>query len=113
MSEFINNSRHRVDQLKKLILGLHDGDTAEETQEKLVEMMGSVPYSEVVQAEEELIEEASRLGKEIYGLDPNDFDPERVASGCLNKADVLEAVLAMGEKYGLKSAEEYRRERDE
>ena len=57
MSEFINNSRHRVDQLKKLILGLHDGDTAAETQEKLVEMMGSVPYSEVVQAEEELIEE--------------------------------------------------------
>ena len=57
MSEFINNSRHRVDQLKKLILGLHDGDTAEETQAKLVEMMGSVPYSEVVQAEEELIEE--------------------------------------------------------
>ena len=36
---------------------MHDGDTAEETQEKLVEMMGSVPYSEVVQAEEELIEE--------------------------------------------------------
>ena len=50
---------------------------------------------------EELIEEASRLGKEIYGLDPNDFDPERVSSGCLNKADVLEAVLAMGDKYGL------------
>lgn len=57
MSEFINNSRNRVDHLKKLILGLHDGDTAEETQAKLVEMMGSVPYSEVVQAEEELIEE--------------------------------------------------------
>jgi DUF438 domain-containing protein len=57
MSEFINNSRHRVDQLKTLILGLHDGNSAEDTQEKLVEMMGSVPYSEVVQAEEELIEE--------------------------------------------------------
>ncbi len=57
MSEFINNSRHRVDQLKKLILGLHDGNSAEDTQDKLVEMMGSVPYSEVVQAEEELIEE--------------------------------------------------------
>ncbi len=57
MSEFINNSRQRVDKLKKLILGLHDGDTAEETEAKLVEMMGSVPYSEVVQAEEELISE--------------------------------------------------------
>ena len=57
MSEFLNNSRQRVDQLKKLILGLHDGNSAEDTQEKLVEMMGSVPYSEVVQAEEELIEE--------------------------------------------------------
>ena len=57
MSEFLNNSRQRVDQLKKLILGLHDGNSAEDTQDKLVEMMGSVPYSEVVQAEEELIEE--------------------------------------------------------
>ena len=57
MSEFINNSRNRVNQLKKLILGLHSGKTADETKEKLVEMMGNVPYSEVVQAEEELIEE--------------------------------------------------------
>jgi len=57
MSEFINNSRQRVDKLKMLILGLHDGNSAEDTQEKLVELMGSVPYSEVVQAEEELIEE--------------------------------------------------------
>ena len=57
MSEFINNSRQRVDKLKMLILGLHDGNSAEDTQAKLVELMGSVPYSEVVQAEEELIEE--------------------------------------------------------
>jgi uncharacterized protein len=57
MSEFINNSRNRVDQLKTLILGLHKGNSATDTQTKLVEMMGSVPYSEVVQAEEELIEE--------------------------------------------------------
>lgn len=57
MSEFINNSRQRVNKLKELILGLHDGNTADETQEKLVKLMGSVPYSEVVQAEEELIEE--------------------------------------------------------
>jgi DUF438 domain-containing protein len=57
MSEFINNSRNRVNQLKELILGLHDGESAENTQQKLVELMGSVPYSEVVQAEEELISE--------------------------------------------------------
>ena len=57
MSEFINNSRTRVNQLKELILGLHTGKTADETKEKLVEMMGNAPYSEVVQAEEELIEE--------------------------------------------------------
>lgn len=57
MSEFINNSRKRVDQLKNLILGLHEGNSAEGTQQKLVELMGSVPYGEVVQAEEELIEE--------------------------------------------------------
>jgi len=29
MSEFINNSRKRVDELKRLILTLHDNSTAE------------------------------------------------------------------------------------
>ena len=57
MSEIINNSRQRVDKLKELILTLHKDKSATEVQKELTELMGSVPYGEVVQAEEELIHE--------------------------------------------------------
>lgn len=57
MSELINNSRRRVDKLKELILTLHKDKSAAEVQKELTELMGSVPYGEVVQAEEELIQE--------------------------------------------------------
>jgi DUF438 domain-containing protein len=57
MSELINNSKKRVEELKKLILQLHEGYSVEETKSKLTELMGSVPYGDVVQAEEELIQE--------------------------------------------------------
>ena len=57
MSELINNSRNRVNELKKLILELHNGKNVQETSDKLKEAMGSVPYGEVVQAEEELIKD--------------------------------------------------------
>lgn len=57
MSELINNSRIRIDELKKLILDLHKGESVESTKEKLKEKMASVPYGDVVQAEEELIAE--------------------------------------------------------
>lgn len=57
MSEIIDNSRKRVDQLKKLILDLHNGVSVEETEKKIKEMLGSVPYGEVVIAEQELISE--------------------------------------------------------
>jgi len=56
MSELINNSRKRVDKLKELILTLHQNKSASDVQKELTELMGSVPYGEVVQAEEELIE---------------------------------------------------------
>ncbi len=79
MSEFINNSRKRVDELKSLILGLHDGKSVDETREKLVEMMGSVPYSEVVQAEEELIEEG--------------LDREEVLKLCDLHTDALDGAI--------------------
>ncbi|HOJ19015.1 MAG: DUF438 domain-containing protein [Ignavibacteriales bacterium] len=57
MSEIINNSQKRRDELKKLILDLHNGISVDETKKKLTEMLGSVPYGEVVQAEQELISE--------------------------------------------------------
>lgn len=55
MSELINNQRKRIDQLKNLILDLHNGVSVEETKQKLKELLGSIPYGDVVQAEEELI----------------------------------------------------------
>ncbi len=57
MSELIDNSKQRVDQLKKLIFDLHKGVSVEETRKKLSDLMGSVPYGEVVRAEQELINE--------------------------------------------------------
>lgn len=57
MSEFINNSEHRVKNLKELILKLHKGESVETTQKELKKVLGEVPYGEVVQAEEELINE--------------------------------------------------------
>lgn len=57
MSELINNSRNRIDELKKLILDLHKGEDIETVKSKLNNALGSIPYGEVVQAEEELITE--------------------------------------------------------
>jgi uncharacterized protein len=57
MSEIIDNNRKRVDNLKKLLLDLHNGKSLEETRKKLLETLGNIPYGEVVQAEQELIEE--------------------------------------------------------
>jgi len=57
MSEYINNKRQKVDQLKSLILELHKGKSTEEVKLKLKTLMGEVPYGDVVTAEEELIAE--------------------------------------------------------
>ncbi len=57
MSELIDNSRKRIDSLKSLILKLHLGFSPDDTRKELGELLGSVPYGEVVQAEQELIEE--------------------------------------------------------
>jgi uncharacterized protein len=87
MSEFINNSRQRVDHLKKLILDLHDGSGLEETRKKLSGLMASVPYGEVVQAEEELISE---------GLSPEDVlrHCDLHSDALKGKIDVSSAVKA-------------------
>ncbi|MCU0371931.1 MAG: DUF438 domain-containing protein [Ignavibacteria bacterium] len=57
MSELINNSSERIRKLKSLLLKLHQGSTAEDVKAELISMLGSVPYGEVVQAEQELIDE--------------------------------------------------------
>ncbi|MFA7362018.1 MAG: DUF438 domain-containing protein [Candidatus Kapaibacterium sp.] len=57
MSELINNSSERVQKLKQLLLKLHEDENLEKTKAELEEMLGQVPYGEVVQAEQELIDE--------------------------------------------------------
>jgi hypothetical protein len=57
MSELINNSDKRVSDLKELLKKLHQGTSVEETRKHVIEMLGKIPYGEVVQAEQELIKE--------------------------------------------------------
>ncbi len=57
MSELINNSRFRKEKLKELILKLHDGQSADEVRKELIESLKNIPYGEVVEVEQELIQE--------------------------------------------------------
>ena len=57
MSELINNSEHRKELLKHLILQLHKGEAPEVVRKRLIELLRSIPYDEVVEVEQELINE--------------------------------------------------------
>ena len=57
MSELINNSDERKKLLKHMILQLHEGQAPEQVRNQLIRLLGQVPYNEVVQVEQELIEE--------------------------------------------------------
>ncbi len=57
MSELINNSEERKSKLKALILKLHAGESAESVRKELEESLASIPYGEVVEVEQELINE--------------------------------------------------------
>lgn len=57
MSEFINNSEQRKKILKGLLLKIHEGIDPEIVQAELVELLKQVPYGEVVEVEQQLIEE--------------------------------------------------------
>ncbi|MGQ1948531.1 DUF438 domain-containing protein [Geofilum sp. OHC36d9] len=57
MSELINNSRFRKDKLKELILKLHDGESANDVRQQLIESLKNIPYGEVVEVEQELMQE--------------------------------------------------------
>ncbi|MBD8388839.1 DUF438 domain-containing protein [Dysgonomonas sp. BGC7] len=57
MSEIINNSQKRKELLKHLILQLHNNEAPEVVKNRLVELLRSVPYNEVVEVEQELISE--------------------------------------------------------
>lgn len=57
MSEMINNDRQRKELLKHMILQLHKGVAPEAVRQQLAELMGQVPYEDVVAVEQELIAE--------------------------------------------------------
>jgi len=57
MSELINNSSSRKAKLKELILRLHKGESEESVRKELIESLSQIPYGEVVEVEQELIEE--------------------------------------------------------
>ena len=57
MSELINNSQSRKTLLKHMILQLHEGVAPDAVRKRLVELMAKIPYGEVVEIEQELINE--------------------------------------------------------
>lgn len=57
MSEIINNSQHRREMLKHLILQLHKGEAPDIVRNRLIELLRTIPYNEVVLVEQELISE--------------------------------------------------------
>jgi DUF438 domain-containing protein len=57
MSKIINNSEKRIELLKHLILQLHKGEAPEQVRSRLTSLLSSIPYDEVVVAEQELIAE--------------------------------------------------------
>ncbi|MFP4370281.1 MAG: DUF438 domain-containing protein [Candidatus Kapaibacterium sp.] len=57
MSELINNSERRKKKLKELILKLHEGHSESEVRKELMDSLSRIPYGEVVEVEQELIEE--------------------------------------------------------
>jgi uncharacterized protein len=57
MSELINNAQKRKELLKHMILQLHKGEAPEQVRSRLEELLGSIPYGEVVEVEQELIAE--------------------------------------------------------
>jgi uncharacterized protein len=57
MSELLVNERKRKDLLKHMIVQLHEGHAPEAIRSQLIRVLGQVPYNEVVEVEQELINE--------------------------------------------------------
>ncbi|HSV97427.1 MAG TPA: DUF438 domain-containing protein [Spirochaetota bacterium] len=57
MSELIDNAKKKREILKDLIRRLHDGQAESEVRSQLQQLLGSIPYEDVVKAEQELINE--------------------------------------------------------
>ena len=65
MSEFINNSAQRKDKLRSLLLRVHAGEDVTSIREELIEALTDVPYNEVVEVEQEMIDSNLLTEQEI------------------------------------------------
>jgi DUF438 domain-containing protein len=57
VSKTIDNSAFRKAKLKELILRLHAGESQDSVRQELIHTLGAIPYGEVVEVEQELLEE--------------------------------------------------------
>jgi uncharacterized protein len=57
MSELINNAKFRKEKLKELILKLHNGEDPKQVRAELISALKQIPYGEVVEVEQELIQQ--------------------------------------------------------
>ena len=65
MSEFINNATKRKEQLKHLLLELHNGGNPALLRRHLISALKNIPYNEVVEVEQELINSNALTEEEI------------------------------------------------
>jgi DUF438 domain-containing protein len=61
VSKNIDSSKFRKAKLKELILKLHAGESQDSVQQELVQTLGTIPYGEVVEVEQELLQEGLPL----------------------------------------------------
>lgn len=65
MSEYINNSSQRKELLRHLLIRLHEGENPEVLRQRLIEVLKGIPYDEVVEVEQELIDSNTLTESEI------------------------------------------------
>jgi len=79
MSELLDSVTKRKELLKHMILQLHEGEAPEAVKKQLKRLLGTVPYSDVVEVEQELISEG--------------LPQEEVLKLCDLHSEVLDGVL--------------------
>lgn len=68
MSEYINNASKRKEELRELLLQIHNGEQADAVRDRLIERLRSIPYNEVVEVEQELINDKLLTEEEILSF---------------------------------------------
>lgn len=68
MSEYINNASKRKEELRELLLQIHNGEQADAVRDRLIEHLRSIPYNEVVEVEQELINDKLLTEEEILSF---------------------------------------------